>query len=55
MGDQAVLSWNENQTGYNKLTSDEKDFYYWVNYSRLKPKVFYDSVVVQVVQTIPST
>jgi Cysteine-rich secretory protein family len=53
MGDQAVLSWNEKQTGYNKLTSDEKDFYYWVNYSRLKPKVFYDSVVVQVVQTFP--
>lgn len=51
--DQAVLSWNEKQPGYNKLTSAEKDFYYWVNYSRLKPKVFYDSVVVKIVQTLP--
>ncbi len=51
--DQAVLSWNEKQPGYNKLTSAEKDFYYWVNYSRLKPSVFYDSVIVQIVQTLP--
>ncbi len=51
--DQVVLSWNEKQAGYNKLTSDEKNFYYWVNYSRLKPKVFYDSVVVQVAQSLP--
>ena len=51
--DQAILSWNEKQMGYNKLTSDEKIFYYWVNYSRLKPKVFYDSVVVQIVQALP--
>ena len=43
MSDQAVLNWNEKQTGYNTLTPDEKDFSYWVNYSRLKPKVFFDS------------
>jgi hypothetical protein len=53
MNDGAVVSWNENQQGYSKLSSAEKQFYYWVNYSRLKPSLFYDSVVVRMVQQFP--
>ncbi len=53
MSNEAVLSWNESQAGYTKLTSDKRAFYYWANYSRLKPNAFYDSVVVQLVQEFP--
>jgi hypothetical protein len=53
MNDQTVLNWNEKEPGYNKLTSDEKTFYYWVNYGRLKPNIFYDSIVVLLVQEYP--
>jgi hypothetical protein len=53
MTDQEVLRWDEKQPGYNKLATSERDFYYWVNYSRLRPKAFYDSVVVPLVETLP--
>ena len=45
MDDKVVLTWNEQQGGYNKLSSSEKEFYYWVNYSRLNPGDFMEKIV----------
>jgi hypothetical protein len=51
--DEEVMSWNQKQPEYSKLTGDERNFYYWVNYSRLNPKIFYDSIVTHFVKTLP--
>ncbi|MEN9685753.1 MAG: hypothetical protein RLZZ28_1539, partial [Bacteroidota bacterium] len=37
-----VDEWNSSQPGFNKLTEQAKDFYYWTNYSRQNPKMFWD-------------
>jgi hypothetical protein len=53
MNNEAVLDWNRKQPGYNGLSDGEKQFYYWVNCSRLNPPVFFDSVIVPFVQLFP--
>ncbi len=44
--DSLVLIFNAQQAGFQNLTSQEKNFYYWVNYSRANPKKFLDSVIL---------
>lgn len=48
-----VLNWNESQTGFQSLSPVEKEFYYWVNYSRLYPSRFLDSVIMPIVKANP--
>jgi hypothetical protein len=50
---EVVLEWNTKQPGYNGLSDVEKQFYYWVNYSRLDPLAFFDSIVVPFVKSYP--
>jgi hypothetical protein len=49
-----VDEWNSSQPGFNKLTEQAKDFYYWTNYSRQNPKMFWDSVVVPMLEVFPT-
>jgi hypothetical protein len=51
--DRKVLAWNQNQPEYKDLSSKEQQFYYWVNYSRINPSRFFDSVVVPIVKIYP--
>jgi hypothetical protein len=43
-----IVQFNERQEGYFKLSEIERQFFYWVNYSRKNPQMFYDSIVVPV-------
>jgi len=51
--DRVVTEWNEKQPGYKELSLKEQQFYYWVNYSRLDPERFYDSVIKPISEIYP--
>jgi hypothetical protein len=51
--DKLVSDWNSQQKDFAKLSNQEQEFYYWVNYSRLNPRLFFDSVVVPVSEVYP--
>ena len=49
----AVGVWNKSQPEYLHLSLKEQQFYYWVNYSRVNPARFFDSVVVPITDVYP--
>ena len=51
--DTSVLNFNTKQPEFEKLSSVDKEFYYWVNYSRRNPNRFYDSVILPIVKVYP--
>jgi hypothetical protein len=51
--DNNVLTFCTQQDQYKKLNKEEKEFYYWVNYSRNNPRKFFDSVILPIVQIYP--
>ena len=51
--DDSVLKFCLQQSEYKKLNTEEREFYYWVNYSRKNPKKFYDSVVLPITTVYP--
>lgn len=51
--DPEVQRFNELQPGYYKLTSEQKEFYYYTNYSRVNPRRFWDSIVQGIVDDFP--
>ena len=51
--DRTVDTWNKNQPGFSSLTASEREFFYWVNYSRANLQRFFDSVVVPIVDLYP--
>jgi hypothetical protein len=51
--DTAVDNWNHSFKSYTLLNPQEKELIYWVNYSRINPKRFWDSVVVPILKIIP--
>jgi hypothetical protein len=51
--DQAVLKFCVEQPEYKKLNENEKEFYYWVNYSRSNPTPFYEKVILPIVKLYP--
>jgi len=53
MSDKSVIAWNEQQPGFTSLSQKEKEFYYWVNYSRKNPGAFYDNAVLPMIKTYP--
>ncbi|MDA3616716.1 CAP domain-containing protein [Polluticaenibacter yanchengensis] len=50
--DEAVQSFCESQPLYSKLSASDKELYYWINYSRLYPRRFFDSVAVPVIASM---
>lgn len=53
MNDKEVIQWNQAQPGFNNLSQPEKDFFYWVNFSRKNPDQFFESAVLPMVRTYP--
>lgn len=51
--DEIVLSTLESNEHYPLLTDDEKEWFYWTNYSRKNPRKFWDSVVFPLTATFP--
>ncbi len=52
--DQQIKDFNTAQNQFTSLTTTAQNFFYWVNYSRINPKRFWDSVVTQILETFPS-
>lgn len=48
-----IIKWNESQASYKNLSSKEREFYYWLNYSRQNPGEFFDSVVKPILGVYP--
>jgi hypothetical protein len=53
MIDEKVERWNQSQASYKDFSDGEKQFYYWINYSRNNPAQFFDSVVLPIVSIYP--
>jgi hypothetical protein len=51
--DTQVEQWNQSQPESKNLSTEEKQFYYWVNYSRNNPARFFDSVVLPIINVYP--
>lgn len=51
--DSAVEEWNRSQPAYKELSTQARDFLYWVNYCRRNPMEFWDSVVSPVLRVFP--
>lgn len=51
--DDKVIAFNEKQPGFNLLNPLSKELYYWTNYCRSNPAMFWDSVIVPVLNTQP--
>ena len=51
--DKSVFDWNSHQANYNKLSATEKEFYYWVNYSRTNPVKFFNEVIIPIITVYP--
>ncbi len=39
---------------FESFSNEQKEWYYWTNYSRIYPKTFWDSVVYPILKTYPS-
>jgi hypothetical protein len=39
---------------YSTLSGEQKEWFYWTNYSRLQPKAFWDSVVTPILKNYPT-
>jgi len=39
---------------YIVLSGEQKEWFYWTNYSRLRPKAFWDSIVTPILKTYPN-
>jgi hypothetical protein len=48
-----IKDWIARQPHFNTLSPPEKEFYYWVNYSRANPRRFFDSVVTPISESYP--
>lgn len=51
--DSVVYKWNSVNTK-TVLSDTDKEFFYWLNYSRSNPKRFYDSIVAPILVAYPS-
>ncbi len=51
--DTLIVKWNKTQPDYKSLSSTEQQFYYWTNYSRAYPSLFFDSVVKPIIEIYP--
>lgn len=51
--DTVVDRWNMAQPGYQKLSQQAKELFYWTNYCRNNPKRFWDSAAAPIIQLFP--
>lgn len=51
--DTQVDAWDASFKSYNQLSNEEKEIFYWTNYSRKSPQRFWDSVMVPILAAFP--
>lgn len=51
--DTVVDRWNFAQPGYQKLSQQAKELFYWTNYCRNSPKKFWDSAAASIIKLFP--
>jgi hypothetical protein len=51
--DAEIDQWNSSFKSFNKLSKEEKEIFYWTNYSRKDPQRFWDSIMVPVLSAFP--
>ncbi len=51
--DEEVDAFNRSFRSYKNLSKEEKEIFYWTNYSRKDPVRFWDSVMVPILTTFP--
>lgn len=51
--DVEIEKWNSSFRSFDKLSKEEKEIFYWTNYSRKSPQRFWDSVMVPILATFP--
>lgn len=51
--DSLVDRWNESQSGFNYLSSQAREFLYWINYCRRNPEGFWEKVINPNLHTFP--
>lgn len=51
--DADIDNWDKSFHSFGKLSNEEKEIFYWTNYSRKNPKRFWDSVMIPVLNTFP--
>lgn len=51
--DDEVETWNRSFSTYSYLSKEEKEIFYWTNYSRKNPARFWDSVMIPILATFP--
>jgi hypothetical protein len=51
--DTSVINFITLDKNYKNLSEQEKEFYYWINYSRKNPKRFWDSIALPILQAFP--
>lgn len=52
--DNSILTVLQSHPAFVNLDEEKKDWFYWTNIIRLKPKFFYDSIVEPILNTYPS-
>lgn len=51
--DEEVENWNKSFKSFNTLSKEEKEIFYWTNYSRKDPARFWDSIMVPILSVYP--
>ena len=51
--DEKIIAFNETQPGFKLLNNQSKELYYWTNFCRNNPRMFWDSVVAPVLNEQP--
>lgn len=51
--DSTIDNWNRKFSGFNNLSTPQKEMLYWTNYARKNPKRFWDSVVSPLLIAFP--
>lgn len=52
--DEYILNTLAKSTDYNNLSQEQKDWFYWTNYSRSHPQAFWDSIVKPILGIYPN-
>lgn len=50
----SILRYLEGHAEYNSLSTEQKEWFYWTNYSRSNPKGFWDSIVLPILSSYPT-
>lgn len=48
-----LLQWLDSDTTYHKLSTDQQEAIYWINYVRKYPRIFHDNILIPFLKQFP--